>query len=70
VSLRVVFSRRALEDLRELGAWIAANANIVVAERYLNRLRDYCRRFDAFPDGGHVATISSPGRGQSPSSAG
>jgi plasmid stabilization system protein ParE len=35
---RIVLGRRALEDLRELGAWIAARTNDEVAQRYLNRL--------------------------------
>lgn len=46
MSRRVVFGRRALEDLREIGAWIASHADDTVAERYLNRLRSYCERFD------------------------
>jgi toxin ParE1/3/4 len=61
VTLRVVFSRRALDDLRETGAWIAANASVEVAERYLNRLRDYCRRFDAFPERGTRRDDLKPG---------
>jgi toxin ParE1/3/4 len=61
VSLRVVLGRRALEDLREIGAWIAARANDEVAQRYLNRLRSYCRRFDAFPERGTRRDDLKPG---------
>ena len=58
---RVVLGRRALDDLRELGAWIAARANDEVAQRYLNRLRSYCQRFDAFPERGARRDDLKPG---------
>jgi toxin ParE1/3/4 len=58
---RVIFGRRALEDLREIGVWITARANAQVAERYLNRLRFYCERFDAFPERGTRRDELRPG---------
>ncbi len=44
-----------------MGAWIAARANADVAERYLNRLRSYCERFDAFPERGTRRDDLRPG---------
>lgn len=61
MSRRVVFGRRALEDLREIGAWIASHADDTVAERYLNRLRSYCERFDIFPERGTRRDDLRPG---------
>jgi toxin ParE1/3/4 len=61
VSRRVVIGRRALEDLREIGVWIAARASAAVAGRYLNRLRSYCERFDAFSERGTRRDDLKPG---------
>jgi toxin ParE1/3/4 len=58
---RVVFGRRALEDLREIGSWITARANAEIAERYLNRLRAYCERFVAFAERGTRRDELRPG---------
>jgi toxin ParE1/3/4 len=58
---RVVLGRRALEDLREIGAWIASHASADVAERYLHRLRSYCERFDVFSERGTRRDDLRPG---------
>jgi toxin ParE1/3/4 len=61
VSRRVVFGRRALEDLRDIGAWIESHSGAAVAEQYLNRLRSYCQRFDVFPERGTRRDDLRPG---------
>lgn len=61
MSRRVIYGRRAIEDLLDIGAWIAAGASTAVAERYLDRLRSYCERFDVFPERGTRRDDLRPG---------
>ena len=61
MSRRVVFGRRALDDLREVARWIAANAGLRTAARYVARLRVYCERFDEFSERGTRRDDLRPG---------
>ena len=58
---RVVFGRRALDDLRGIGIWISEHASDRIAERYLHRLRSYCESFDIFPERGTRRNDLRPG---------
>ncbi|HEY1750935.1 MAG TPA: type II toxin-antitoxin system RelE/ParE family toxin [Caulobacteraceae bacterium] len=58
---RVVFDISAEDDLVDVGAWIAENASIVVATRYVERLTAYCRRLDVFPKRGTARDDIFPG---------
>ena len=58
---RVVFSRRALDDLRDIARWIAAQASARIAERYIRRLRSYCEGFDVFSERGTRRDDLRPG---------
>jgi plasmid stabilization system protein ParE len=61
VTHSVVFSARALEDLREIGLWIGDHASDRIADRYLRRLRSYCESFDVFPERGTRRNDLRPG---------
>lgn len=53
MSYTVVMTDTAKQDLREITIWIAEQAkDIEVAKRFVNELRERCKKLDEFPSTG------------------
>ena len=57
----VVFEPGAQADLDDLYAWIADQAGVATAERYMQRIRRPCERLDIFPERGTRRDDIAPG---------
>lgn len=49
----VVLTDTAKQDLRDIAFWIAEQSkDVAIAKRFVNELREECRKLDIFPNGG------------------
>ncbi len=57
----VSFSPSALDDLRQLGDWIAERAGVEMAANYIGRIESYCLGFALSGERGHRRDDIRPG---------
>lgn len=58
---KVILARQARDDLEGIFEWLVDEASISVARQYTERLRDFLRRFDLFPERGTLRNDLFPG---------
>lgn len=55
MSYRVVITRTAKQDLKEIAVWIAEESkSVVVARRFVEELKQVIRKLDSFPKAGAI----------------
>ena len=55
MSYSVRMTDTAKQDLREIAFWIAEQSkDTAIAKRFVEELRDECKKFDAFPNAGAI----------------
>ena len=58
---RVVFSETASQDAEEIYNWVADRTGPQIAERYVDRIIDYCSTLQDFPNRGTPRDELAPG---------
>jgi toxin ParE1/3/4 len=60
-SRAVTFDPQAIEDLGSIHDWITDQASSTTADRYAERLLNFCAQFDLFPQRGEARDDLYPG---------